>query len=401
MKILLISEECGTGSTGRICTDIAVECEKRGDTVKIAYGRNANLVPECYQKYAVRIGNKLDLIMHGVKARFFDLAGFGSTNATKRLIKWIKDYDPDVIHLHNIHGYYINVKILFDYLSICNKKIIWTLHDVWAFTGHSAYCDAVNCERWKTGCGNCPQQKVYPKSYVDRSERNWELKKQLFSNIDNMTIVTPSIWLADQVKLSFLSKYPVCVINNGIDTGRFNVRSTDYKKLHNLENKIVLLSVATVWNDLKGLSDFIELSKVLDERFVILLVGGMEKKDINILPSNIIYITKTQNIDEMVEIYNAADFYLNFTYCDTYPTVNLEAFSCGIKVITYRTGGSTEIVERFGGFVVDKGDYKAVKTIVETTKLDYKLVIPSNEIDKSISIKEYVSLYDVKLQVET
>ncbi len=397
MKILLISEECGTGSTGRICTDIAFECEKRGDIVKIAYGRNSDLVPDCYQKYAVRIGNKLDLIFHGVKARFFDLAGFGSKNATKHLIKWISNYDPDVIHLHNIHGYYINVKILFDYLRVCNKKIIWTLHDVWPFTGHSAYCDAVNCEKWKQGCDNCPQLKVYPKSYVDRSKRNWLVKKQIFTNISNMTIVTPSLWLANLVKLSFLSEYPVCVINNGINTSKFFIKTTDYKVLHNLENKIVLLSVATVWNDLKGLTDFIKFSQLLDERYVVLLVGGMEKKDISRLPNNIQYIPKTQNIDDMVEIYNAADFYLNFTYCDTYPTVNLEAISCGLKVITYRTGGSTEIVERFNGWVVEKGDYISVKSIVETTKTDNELEIPVNGIDKSISINKYVALYDGNL----
>lgn len=175
----MINSVCGIRSTGRICTDLATALEARGHEVKIAYGRET--VPEQFQKYAVRIGSDLDVKLHCIKARLLDASGFGSKQATEKFISWVKEWNPDVIHLHNIHGYYINIEVLFDYLRTCGKKIIWTLHDCWAFTGHTAYCDAIHCEKWKTGCGKCPQIGEYPKSYVDRSKRNWNRKKDLFS----------------------------------------------------------------------------------------------------------------------------------------------------------------------------------------------------------------------------
>ena len=205
MKVLMINVVCGIRSTGRICTDLATALEAQGHEVKIAYGREN--VPEQFQKYAVRIGTDLDVKLHGLRARLLDGAGFGSKRATKKFIEWVKEYDPDVIHLHNIHGYYINVEVLFKYLKSCSKKIIWTLHDCWAFTGHSAYCDAVQCDRWKTGCYECPQISEYPRSVVDRSKLNWKKKREMFTGIPNMILVTPSQWLAGLVKESFLNKY--------------------------------------------------------------------------------------------------------------------------------------------------------------------------------------------------
>lgn len=188
----MINEECGTGSTGRICTDIAAALESDGNEVKIAFGRNADIVPAQYSKYAVRIGNDIDLKIHGLITRAFDATGFGSMRATRKFIHWIYQFNPDIIHLHNLHGYYINIDLLFSCLKQLNKPVVWTLHDVWPFTGHSAYCDAVGCSKWKNGCENCPQMKVYPKSYVDRSKRNWERKRNIFCGVTNLTIVTPS-----------------------------------------------------------------------------------------------------------------------------------------------------------------------------------------------------------------
>ena len=176
----MINSVCGIRSTGRICTDIASELEAQGHQVKIAYGREN--VPEQFQRYAVRIGNDLDMRLHGVKARLLDASGFGSKSATKRFIKWVKDYDPDVIHLHNIHGYYINIEILFNYLKNSGKPVVWTLHDCWAFTGHCAYFDFAGCEKWKTGCYGCPLKKSYPSSIlIDRSKKNYIQKKRLFT----------------------------------------------------------------------------------------------------------------------------------------------------------------------------------------------------------------------------
>ena len=389
----MINEECGTGSTGRICTDIATALESEGNEVRIAFGRNADIVPAQYNKYAVRIGNDIDLKIHGLITRAFDATGFGSIRATRMFIQWIYQFDPDIIHLHNLHGYYINIDLLFSCLKQLNKPVVWTLHDVWPFTGHSAYCDAVGCSKWKNGCENCPQMKVYPKSYVDRSKKNWERKRNIFCGVTNLTIVTPSKWLAELVVDSFLNEYPVKVINNGIDTGKFHKVSTHLKADLGLQRKIILLSVATVWNDLKGLSDFERLADLLGENYKIILVGGMTNSQEKKLPESILHIQKTQDVNEMVELYNAADIYLNLTYCDTYPTVNLEAAACGTPVITYAVGGSAESAEMFGGISVRRGDIEAVAHAVrENERL--KVVIPNDyDLDKKRAIKEYIGLY--------
>lgn len=389
----MINEECGTGSTGRICTDIAAALESNGNEVKIAFGRNADIVPAQYNKYAVRIGNDIDLKIHGLITRAFDATGFGSMRATRKFIHWIYQFDPDIIHLHNLHGYYINIDLLFSCLKQLNKPVVWTLHDVWPFTGHSAYCDAVGCSKWKNGCENCPQMKVYPKSYVDRSKRNWERKRNIFCGVTNLTIVTPSKWLAELVEDSFLNEYPVKVINNGIDTGKFHKVSTHLRSDLRLQRKKILLSVATVWNDLKGLSDFERLADLLGENYKIILVGGMTNTQEKELPESILHIQRTQDVNEMVELYNTADIYLNLTYCDTYPTVNLEAASCGTPVITYAVGGSTESAEMFGGISVRRGDVEAVAHAVrESERL--KVVIPADyDLDKKRAIKEYIGLY--------
>lgn len=389
----MINEECGTGSTGRICTDIAAALESDGNEVKIAFGRNADIIPAQYNKYAVRIGNDIDLKIHGLITRAFDATGFGSMRATRRFIQWIYQFDPDIVHLHNLHGYYINIDLLFSCLKQLNKPVVWTLHDVWPFTGHSAYCDAVGCSKWKNGCENCPQMKVYPKAYVDRSKKNWERKRNIFCGVTNLTIVTPSKWLAELVEDSFLNEYPVKVINNGIDTGKFHKVSTHLKADLGLQRKRILLSVATVWNDLKGLSDFERLTDLLGENYKIILVGGMTSIQEKELPESILHIQRTQDVNEMVELYNTADIYLNLTYCDTYPTVNLEAASCGTPVITYAVGGSTESAEMFGGISVRRGDVEAVAHAVrESERL--KVVIPNDyDLDKKRAIKEYIGLY--------
>lgn len=393
MRVLMINEECGTGSTGRICTDIATFLEAEGHEVRIAFGRNADIMPDEYRKYGVRIGNDFDLKMHGVITRLFDATGFGSWNATRKLIEWIQEYDPDIIHLHNLHGYYINIKELFRYIKMVRKPVVWTLHDVWPFTGHSAYCDAVGCSKWKTGCGRCPQVKIYPKSYIDRSMKNWKMKKSIFRGVENLTIVTPSKWLAELVKCSFLKEYPVMVINNGIDTAKFHKVNTSLKAALGLQKEKILLSVATVWNDLKGLSDFEQLAGLLGDDYKIILVGGMTESQENNLPNSILHIRRTQDISEMVELYNIADVYLNLTYCDTYPTVNLEAASCGTPVITYAVGGSTESAEMLGGISVERGNVNEVAYAIKGSGT-LKVEIPSiYELDKKHAIKKYLDLY--------
>lgn len=391
MKVLMINVVCGIRSTGRICTDLATELEKQGHEVKIAYGREQ--VPQQFRKYAVRIGSDFDVKLHGLKARVLDAAGLGSKRATEKFIKWVREYDPDVIHLHNIHGYYINIEVLFKYLKTCGKKIIWTLHDCWAFTGHSAYCDAIDCRKWKDGCRKCPQLKEYPKAMIDLSCINWKKKRALFTRISNMIIVTPSYWLEGYVKQSFLKEYPVKVIHNGIDTSQFYPMVNDFRKLYNLEDKYILLGVATSWDDMKGYSDFIKLSEMLDERYKIVMVG-LTDKQLGELPSKILGIKRTSSVKELAYIYNSADLFLNLTYCENYPTVNIEAMACGTPVLTYQTGGSPEIVKKYGGIVIKKGDLKSVCSAIkehrdEKIKNDF---VPG-ENDNRLVIKKYLENY--------
>lgn len=391
MKVLMINVVCGIRSTGRICTDLATALEAQGHEVKIAYGREN--VPEQFQKYAVRIGADLDVKLHGVKARLLDGAGFGSKRATEKFIEWVKEYNPDVIHLHNIHGYYINVEVLFNYLKVCGKKVIWTLHDCWAFTGHCVYFDYVGCDKWKTGCEHCPQKKDYPSSFLlDKSKKNFVRKKQLFTGIDNLTIVTPSIWLANLVKKSFLACYKVTVINNGVDTSIFLPCSLNIMEKYRCDGKKVILGVAAIWNKRKGLESFIELSKHLDSSYQIILVG-LSKEQITDLPSNIFGIERTNSAKELAELYSMAYVYVNPTLEDNYPTTNIEAIACGTPVITYETGGSPESARMYG-CSVEKGNWKELLKTIE----EFKFVKLQNiRIDIMDTVEDYLKLYNERI----
>ena len=379
----MVNVVCGIRSTGRICTDLAVALEAQGHEVKIAYGREN--VPEQFQKYAIRIGSDLDVKLHGLKARVLDGCGFGSKRATKQFIRWVREYDPDVIHLHNIHGYYVNIEVLFNYLRNCGKRIIWTLHDSWAFTGHTPYCDAKGCEKWKTGCGKCPGLKEYPRSYIDNSKGNWRKKRSIMLGIPNMTIVTPSRWLEGLVKESFLCEYPVIVIHNGIDTNQFYPMESDFKKIHQIDDKYMLLGVSTSWNEMKGLSDYYKLAEKLGEEYKVVLVG-LSKDQLTTVSGRILGIERTNSVRELAQIYSAADLFLNLSYCENYPTVNLEAIACGTDVLTYDAGGSKE--SAFNGIVVRRGDLDAViDAIKKYSKRLYK-------IDKTIiDNKTMLSIY--------
>lgn len=388
MKILMINSVCGLGSTGRICTDLAVALESKGHEVKIAYGRGN--VPEKFQRYALKIGNLFELVMHGLKARLLDGAGLGSKKATRKLVQWIQEYNPDVIHLHNLHGYYINVEILFAYLKTCNKKIIWTLHDCWAYTGHSAYCDMVGCRKWENGCENCPQLSEYPKSFIDQSKRNYRLKKCIFSGVPQLEIVTPSEWLAEQARKTFLNEYKIRVIQNGIDTSVFCPTDGTFRKDNDLENKFVILGVSNIWNQMKGFNDYIKLASMLPEKFRIVLVG-VTKKQKKKLSGNMIGIERTSNQKELAELYTAANCFLNLTYCDTYPTVNLEALACGTPVITYNTGGSPESAGQ-SAVVLNKGDiHAAVEFFQRSNKLGQ---VTSMVKTHDQMLYEYMKIYD-------
>lgn len=384
MKVLMVNDNCGRSSTGRLCTCLADVLSDSGHTVKIAYGRQA--VPEKYRNCAIRIGSQCDVYAHALENRIFDNTGAGSGLATKMFLKQVEAYDPDIIHLHNIHGYYINIELLFRYITDKRKPVIWTLHDCWSFTGHCAYFTYADCDKWKGGCYDCPSKREYPASlFRDNSRKNWQMKNCFFTGVQDMTLVTPSKWLADLTRESFLNKYPVEVINNNIDTAVFKPVLSDFKKRVGIEGKKVILGVACPWNARKGFDDFIKLSKVIDDNCRIVLIG-LSDKQLKCLPQGVIGIKRTNDVNELAEIYTAADVFVNFTYADNYPTVNLEAQACGTPVISYRTGGSVESVPPEN--VIPVGDYKAVIPL-----LDAPLRLFHIE-DKSSMAGKYMELYE-------
>lgn len=292
---------------------------------------------------------------HGVYTRITDMHGFASKRATVKLLKWIDNIHPDIIHLHCIHGYYINIELLFSYIKKNNIKVVWTQHDCWAFTGHCAYFDAVGCNKWKTGCHDCEQLATYPASKVmDNSKWNWGKKKELFTGLD-ITIVTPCKWLAELMKDSFLGAYPTEVIYNGIDTTVFKPIESDFKKKYGIEGKKIILGVAGEWTERKGLKDFVALDQLIDHDKYQIVVVGVNKNQQRGLPDTIISIGRTENVQELVEIYSASTVYFNPTYEDNFPTTNLEALACGTPIITYDTGGSPEAVkDSLNGYVIKK-----------------------------------------------
>lgn len=364
MKVLMINSVCGIGSTGRICVDAAQEFEKCGHTVKIAYGRVDSIPSNC-KKYAVRIGNNNDLRLHAIRTRIFDEHGFGSKKATKKFLEWANDYDPEILWLHNIHGYYINIELLFQWIKTRPKlKVYWTLHDCWAFTGHCSHFTYAQCQKWKKGCSKCPEKNKYPKSiFWDNSKRNYQRKKEAFTGVHDLKIITPSQWLADLVKESFLREYPLEVRYNTIDTETFTKTDSDFRIKNNLLDKKIVLGVSSSWNERKGIEDFFELSKKLDDTYKIVLVG-LDEKQLKRCSGNILGIQRTNSKKELAEIYTAADVFFNPTYEDTYPTVNLEAEACGTPVITYKTGGSPETLKKKESIVVEVGNLNKVVEIL-------------------------------------
>jgi putative colanic acid biosynthesis glycosyltransferase len=353
MRLLQINTTLNTGSTGRICEEIGRKAISEGFESYIAFSRTGRQLSE---SQPIRVGTSLDFAVHLLRTRLFDRHGFGSRSATLDFGKELKRISPDIIGLHNLHGYYLNIDVLFRQLKESNVPIVWTLHDCWAFTGHCTYFDSVGCERWKTQCHECPKTKMYPSSFAfDNSTRNYVDKKQLFTGLKSLTIVTPSQWLADNVKSSFLKNYRTEVIYNGVDLQIFRPRITLGRGKFEFANRKVILGVANIWDLRKGFNDFIKLSQRIGKECIIVLVG-LNRKQISQLPDNIIGIERTENVQELADLYSRADVFVNPTYQDNFPTTNLEALASGTPVLTYNTGGSVEAIDSATGFVVSKGD---------------------------------------------
>ncbi len=394
MKILQINSVCGCGSTGRIATDILDLLHAQGDQCRIAFGREQ--APDAYAPYSHRIGSDLEVKLHGLYTRFFDRHGFGSKKATAQFLKWVEEYDPDLIHLHNIHGYYIHIGMLFDYLKRSKKPVVWTLHDCWTMTGHCAHFSAVGCSQWKTHCQNCPQLREYPATMLGgNAAKNHRQKKEIFSGLPNMTIVTPSHWLASVAEESFLKQYPIKPIYNGLDLNIFCPTASDFRKKYGLENKKIVLGVANVWTERKGLHDFVALHKLLDDACQVVLVG-LSHQQISELPNGILGLPRTGNITELAKLYTAADVYVNLSVEETMGMTTVEAMACGTPVITYDATAVPEVVAPGCGIVVAAGDIRAVADAtrsIQKSAMSEACLQAAKYFEKQLSYREYLQLY--------
>ena len=389
--LLQINETANSVSHGKIAEEIGKLAISKGWRSVIAYGRWAT--PS--QSELIRIGSKFSVIEHGIESRLLDNHGLASRRATRTFIRQIEEIKPDIIHLHNIHGYYLNYQLLFKYLNETNIPVVWTLHDCWSFTGHCAHFVKAGCEKWKTGCYDCPLKNLYPKSFIDRSNRNYSLKNELFGSNNNLHIVAVSDWLAGHVRHSFFKDKDIHVIKNGVDLKVFIPSFCEDNRKHRI------LGVSSVWYKSKGLIDFCELWEMLDHEKYEIVIVGLTKKQIANLPQGIIGIERTESVKELVSLYSSADVLVNPTYADTFPTVNLEALACGTPVVTYRTGGSPEAVSPETGFVVEQGDINglvdAIKEISAKGKSYYQSKCRERAeqlFDKNKCFEAYLNLYE-------
>lgn len=394
--VLQVNSALNYSSTGKIAEQIGLLVKDLGWNSVIAHGPRY-VRPSL--NTTVQIGNSFDEISHAIKSQLFDMHGLGSIASTNRFLNQIKEIHPDIVHLHNIHGYYLNYQKLFSFLSQQGIPVVWTLHDCWSFTGHCVYFDAIGCEKWRSGCGSCPQINSYPKSVIlDRSAINFQVKKKNFTKLKHLTLVPVSYWLEDLLKQSFMNGYSSHVIHNGVDVNVFHpVSSAALRHKLDLDNKHMILGVASGWNEGRRLADFISLSSLLSDDYVIVLVG-LSDAQISNLPPNIIGVRRTNNQNELAEYYSAADVFVYPTYEDNFPTVNLEALACGTPVITYNTGGSPEAIDDKTGRVVEKGNvYELFRTIQRLREIPLS---PEDCRKRAVELfdckncfKEYIGLY--------
>lgn len=339
MKVLFINTVYGRGSTGRIVKEIGQALEIQGDSYMAAYGRwGRTNNSHCYY-----IGGRMNNWFHAGLSRLTDRTGFYSRRATKAFLQFVRDFSPDVIHLHNLHGYYLNIELLFHYLKTeFTGKVVWTLHDCWAFTGHCVHYTCASCDKWKTGCYHCPEKKTYPASLLaDRSRKNYADKKRIFSGVPNMTIVAVSQWLKKQVEQSFLGSYPVQCVHNGIDYDHFRPLPSDIRRELSLTDNKIILSVSSGWNERKGLGRLLAVAKSApaDWRFIVI---GLTKKQITQLPDNCIGMERTWDQEELIRLYTAADVFYNPSLEETFGLVTAEALACGTPAVVMNSTACPE-----------------------------------------------------------
>ena len=401
-KILQINPVLRTNtSTGRIIQEIGELAMANGWESYIAYSYGRDGIMPCKSRL-VPVGNKASVAFHGLWTRLTDRHGLASVAATCAFIKRIQEIKPDIIHIHNIHGYFLNYKILFDYLAQSNIPLVWTVHDCWLYTGHCYHYAGIGCEKWQTKCHHCPQRKEFPASwFVDRSAKNYADKRAAFNSPANMTIVTVSQWMKDEMSRSFLKDRRFQVIHNGIDLDVFRPRDSHdvVRQRYSLGDKRIILGLASIWSREKGWDDFMQMATSLAPDELIVLVG-VNDKQLEQLPANVVGIKRTDNVQQLAELYSAADVFVNPTWQDNYPTVNLEAIACGTPVVTYRTGGSVEAITSATGVVVEQGDVAgllaAARSLIQRGKSAHTTACRQHALEnfgKQDRYMDYLKLY--------
>lgn len=394
MKVLEITTCWHGGGAESVARDLNEVMVGHGIDCYYAYSRGK--VPHNVKGY--KIEKKHDVLAHFLIARLFDLNGRGGKQATKKLLLLIEKIKPDIVHIHNIVGYVLNIEILFNYLKEKGINIVWTFHDCWPFTGHCICFEDIGCKKWVNGCFECKKIRQYPKSlFVDNSRDNWICKRDLLGDGLKLTIVTPSVWMKSNVEKSFFNRYPCVVINNGIDLGVFRPMTSDIRSQYEIHSRKIILAVAGSWNDSKGFKHLLELDDILDRDEHILVVIGVTKKQKKEFKKDTICIEKTNNVYELVRWYTVADVFINPTLSDNFPTVNIEALACGTPIVAYNTGGISEQISNKVGVLVENKNprslYDAVKTCIGLDICEEECIDSVRKYDKWIRYQEYIKLY--------
>ncbi len=396
-KLVQFNPVVGFGSTGRIIENIGSFVIDRGWESHIAYSGR----PTAQSKSnLIQVGNIRDVYRHAIESRLFDNHGQSSKSATKQLVKKLEAIEPSVLHFHNIHGYYLNYELLIDFVNSNNLPVVWTFHDFWPITGHCSYFSDIPCDKWKSKCHSCPKIGFYPKAYVDRSGRNFEHKKEVFSSIRNLIVTPVSEWASGLVRQSFLKDKEVRTIYNGIDLNIFKpVPETTIREQYRLEGKKILLALATTWGERKGWSDYIRLAGEISHEYVIVMVGvsPTQKKD---MPGNILCIQRTNDVEELVSWYNTADIVMNLSYQETFGLTTVEGFACGTPGIVYNCTASPELMNDRVGEIVKAGDIDGVKLAIEKILCQDKsyysghcLELVKDKFNAKDRYTEYLTLY--------
>lgn len=396
-KLLQINIVSNILSTGTICEDIAKVAQNRGWDTYVAYGRTA--ITGVSKE--IKIGSFCDEVLHYLESRIFDREGLSSRRSTKNLISIIDKIKPDVIHLHNIHDHYLNYKILFEYLNRTDIKVVWTFHDFWAITGHCHHFIDAFCEKWKKGCGHCPLLHSTVNSLFDRSERNYLLKKDIFTANNNLTIVPVSEWVGSNVKESFLKDKPIRVIPNGIDIDIYKpLESESWTCM--FKGKFLILAVAREWNygDRKGLDEFLKLSKFLKKDEIIVLVG-MSNKLINEMPDNIVGLPRISVRSELVSLYTRAEVLVSLSSAETFGLTVIEANACGTPAIVYNNTAPPSLIDEDTGYIAVNKDiadvYGKICLIRNNGKNFYKdkcITYARSKYNKNNNYSAYINLYE-------